>query len=82
MDFTAGSSGSSSSREEEKVSLIIRDETKNDTVTIDFRVSTSVRGVKEDISHVTDIPVRFQVWTGWPEGTTDIMVSFVLIIYF
>lgn len=65
---------------EEKFTLVIRDETNNETITLVFSGSKSVRGVKEEVFVATDIPVRFQVWTGWPSGVTDIMVSAVFLL--
>lgn len=70
---------SGSSVDKDKYTLIIHDETRSDTHTIDYPGSKTVRGVKEDLSSVTDIPVRFQVWTGWPSGTTDTTVSCLVL---
>lgn len=33
--------------------------------------------VKQDVYPVSDIPVRHQVWTGWPEAAEDKVSSTV-----
>jgi len=34
--------------------------------------------VKADVFAVTDVPVRHQQWTGWPNAATDETVSSLL----
>lgn len=51
--------------------LFITDETNHREFNIKFPGTKSVREVKQDIYAVTDIPVRHQRWTGWPELAED-----------
>ncbi|KAK3580967.1 hypothetical protein CHS0354_006994 [Potamilus streckersoni] len=36
--------------------------------TLNFEGSDTVRQVKESVADVTDVPVRHQIWTGWPDA--------------
>ena len=44
-------------------------------------MSTVVLQVKLDVYKVSDIPVRHQVWSGWPEKTSDDAVSFFFFFF-
>ena len=45
-------------------------------------MSTVVLQVKLDVYKVSDIPVRHQVWSGWPEKTSDDAVSCFFFYYY
>jgi hypothetical protein len=62
---------------EDRFTLVILDETNDESHSIMFSGSKTVRGVKEETFVITDIPVRSQVWTGWPAVAIDTMVSLV-----
>ena len=51
--------------------LNILDVTHNQTHTINFPGIKTLLEVKLDVSDLTNIPVRYQLWTGWPPNTTD-----------
>lgn len=35
---------------------------------LNFLGRTTIQEVKTNVFYVTDIPVRHQIWTGWPTG--------------
>ena len=52
--------------------LVITDATHGNRVHhVNFHGDKTYLGVKVDVSDLTDIPVRHQVWTGWPDDITD-----------
>ncbi|KAG8230575.1 hypothetical protein J437_LFUL004488 [Ladona fulva] len=69
------SESSDSSRIAERLAqeftLNVRDETKDKDYSLKFRGTRTVLEVKGDVHSVTDIPVRHQVWTGWPQKAVD-----------
>lgn len=38
---------------------------------LNFLGRTSIQEVKTKVFYVTDIPVRHQIWTGWPLGSDN-----------
>lgn len=46
--------------------LNIHDESQQKDYSLKFLGSKTVLEVKTDVYTLTDIPVRHQVWTGWP----------------
>lgn len=59
--------------EEDKYVLKINDQTNGETHSISFYASKTIGEVKNQLYNVSDIPVRLQVWTGWPAGCSDDM---------
>lgn len=55
-----------------KYSLVV--ETQNKNYNLTFEGSKSIGDVKAAVYDLTDIPVRNQVWTGWPAGVDDTSV--------
>lgn len=51
--------------------LHITDESNNKDYTLSFPGSKTIQEIKQDIYAVTNIPVRFQQWIGWPESAAD-----------
>lgn len=44
---------------------------ENKELNLNFPASKSILDIKTDIYAVTKIPVRHQVWTGWPESSSN-----------
>jgi len=65
----------SSTTNEERFFLKIHDEANDESHTISFPASKTIKGVKEEVFTLTDISVRHQSWSGWPEGSSDDMVG-------
>ncbi len=59
--------------------LNILDTTHSQTHTVNFPGTKTLLEVKLDVSDLTNIPVRNQLWTGWPPNLTD-DVSLILKI--
>lgn len=53
--------------------LRIRYTNENKELNLNFPASKSILEIKTDIYAVTKIPVRHQVWIGWPEGWSNSM---------
>ncbi|CAB3362571.1 Hypothetical predicted protein [Cloeon dipterum] len=51
--------------------LNITCETTKKSYNLKFPGSRTIGEVKHDIFEVTDIPVRYQKWSGWPSSVTD-----------
>nr|CAH0098300.1 unnamed protein product [Daphnia galeata] len=51
--------------------LSIHDGTHNQTHAINFPGTKTILEVKRDVSDLTNIPVRNQLWSGWPSQLTD-----------
>lgn len=51
--------------------LNIRDEASNKTYKLKFLGSKTILEVKTDVYTLTDIPVRHQVWKGWPPNVVN-----------
>lgn len=51
--------------------LNILDETHEKTYNLKFLGSKTILQVKTDVYTLTDIPVRHQLWIGWPPGITS-----------
>ncbi|KAL4236818.1 pre-rRNA processing and 40S ribosomal subunit assembly [Mactra antiquata] len=51
--------------------ITCKDGSKYNQLNLNFPGTKSVEEVKRDVYNVCDIPVRHQVWTGWPEATED-----------
>lgn len=51
--------------------LSVFDEVKSKDYSLKYPGSKTVEEVKADVYSLTDIPVRHQVWSGWPAGLTD-----------
>lgn len=66
--------------DEDRYQLHVRDETNGESYTIAFDGSKTVRGVKEDFSSLCEIPVRLQVWSGWPSTVSDSLVNVLKIM--
>lgn len=62
---------SSFSRMTQTYRLSIFDATHNQMHEINFPGTKTVLEVKRDISDLTNIPVRHQLWSGWPSQITD-----------
>lgn len=54
-----------------RYTLNIRDDSSNKTYNLNFPGTRTVLEVKNDIYSLTDIPIRHQVWAGWPHGLDD-----------
>ncbi|XP_075216778.1 fas associated factor casp [Lycorma delicatula] len=54
-----------------KYSLVIRDETRNKSYNLSFEGSKPIGEIKAAVYNLTDIPVRNQLWSGWPSGIDD-----------
>lgn len=52
--------------------LRIRYTNENKELNLNFPASKTILDIKTDIYAVTKIPVRHQVWTGWPENSSNI----------
>lgn len=52
-------------------SLIIFDATHKQSHTVNFPGTKTLLEVKLDVSDLTNIPVRYQLWNGWPPSATD-----------
>ncbi|XP_046388442.1 FAS-associated factor 1 [Ischnura elegans] len=55
----------------QEFTLNVRDETRDKNYCLKFPGTRTVLEVKGDVHSVTDIPVRHQVWTGWPQRALD-----------
>uniref|UniRef100_T1J5Q1 J domain-containing protein n=1 Tax=Strigamia maritima TaxID=126957 RepID=T1J5Q1_STRMM len=53
--------------------LNIRDEFNHKEYSVSYIGSKTIREFKQDVFSLTDIPVRHQVWAGWPRNPTDTM---------
>lgn len=51
--------------------LKITDETTNKKYNLKYPGTRDILSVKTDVFTLTDIPVRHQVWTGWPASAQD-----------
>jgi len=51
--------------------LNVYDETRSKDYTLNYPGTKTVEEVKADVYSLTDIPVRHQVWTGWPASMKD-----------
>lgn len=51
--------------------LNINDITHNQLHTINFPGTKTISEVKRDVSDLTNIAVRYQIWSGWPPQMTD-----------
>ena len=51
--------------------LNISDVPHNQTHTMNFPGTKTLLEVKMDVSELIGIPVKNQLWTGWPPNTTD-----------
>ncbi|KAG1654500.1 FAS-associated factor 1 [Nymphon striatum] len=51
--------------------FLIQDETNNKALTVRFCGTKTVAEFKRDIYSITDIPVRHQIWGGWPLNIED-----------
>lgn len=55
--------------------LNIFDETKSKDYSLKYPGSKTVEEVKGDVYSLTDIPVRYQAWMGWPSALRDDSVT-------
>lgn len=53
--------------------LNVTNETSHKQISINYLGNKTIQDVKQDVFSFTDIPVRHQVWTGWPPKATDAM---------
>ncbi|KAK6624778.1 hypothetical protein RUM44_011638 [Polyplax serrata] len=51
--------------------LHIKDETRSNVHSLNFIGTTSILDVKSAVYSITNIPVRHQVWSGWPENLKE-----------
>lgn len=51
--------------------LTIVEQPSNVRHELNFLGRTSIQEVKTNVFYVTDIPVRHQIWTGWPMGSVN-----------
>lgn len=51
--------------------LKITDETTTKKYNLKYPGTRTILGVKTDVYTLTDIPMRHQIWTGWPAGVDD-----------
>ncbi|XP_067002925.1 FAS-associated factor 1 [Anabrus simplex] len=74
-DFEDGHLSTEESKIAERLSqtytLNVRDETNKKTYSLKFLGSKTVLEVKTDVYTLTDIPVRHQIWGGWPQLDSD-----------
>lgn len=72
-EATAGTSSSVTENLNRNYNLKItcRDGSKYHQFNLNFPGTKTVDEVKRDVYNVSDIPVRHQIWTGWPETTED-----------
>lgn len=49
----------------------ITDETTSKKFHLKYPGTRNILSVKTDVYTLTDIPVRYQVWTGWPASAND-----------
>ncbi|XP_060601167.1 FAS-associated factor 1-like [Ruditapes philippinarum] len=72
-DGTAGSSASIIDNLNRSYNLKItcKEGSRYNQFNLNFPGTKTVEEVKRDIFNVSDIPVRHQIWTGWPETTED-----------
>ncbi|GAB6026559.1 hypothetical protein CHUAL_012975 [Chamberlinius hualienensis] len=59
--------------EESKLSykLLVNDLSNNQEYTLNFPGTKTISEVKQGVYSFTNIPVRYQLWTGWPESVRD-----------
>lgn len=55
----------------ETFKFYIVDQTNNKNYTLSFVGSKTILEIKQDVFALTNIPVRHQKWSGWPEGVKD-----------
>lgn len=51
--------------------LRIRYTNENKELNLNFPASKTILDIKTDIYAVTKIPVRHQVWVGWPDNSSN-----------
>lgn len=54
-----------------KYTLKIKNETNNKEHNLSYPGTKSILDIKTDVYTISNIPVRHQVWTGWPESLKD-----------
>ncbi|CAH1774832.1 unnamed protein product, partial [Owenia fusiformis] len=54
---------------------------KNETYSLQFPGTKTIREVKCDVYSLIDVPVRNQVWTGWPETDDEMTLAGSRITY-
>ncbi|ESO92378.1 hypothetical protein LOTGIDRAFT_120993 [Lottia gigantea] len=57
--------------EEYKLEISFNESSRYRMYNLKYPGRKTVQEVKQDLSNVSDIPVRHQIWTGWPQGTKD-----------
>ncbi|KAH3697404.1 FAS-associated factor 1-like [Dreissena polymorpha] len=73
-ETSAGTSASLSDNLSRSYNLKItikEDPSRYRQLSLQFVGTKTVEEVKQDVFNVCDIPARHQVWTGWPENTTN-----------
>lgn len=66
---------SQNDREGQHFTLKICDKTNKKQYSLNFPGSKTVVEIKQDVFALTDIPVRYQIWEGWPDHLRDDNVS-------
>lgn len=51
--------------------LRIKDDTHNKVHSLNFVGTKSILDIKSAVYSITNIPVRHQVWSGWPESLKE-----------
>lgn len=51
--------------------LHIKDETHNKVLSLKFGGTKSILDIKSAVYCITNIPVRYQEWSGWPESIKE-----------
>lgn len=51
--------------------LRIRYTNENKELNLNFAASKTLLDIKNDMYAVLKVPVRYQIWTGWPESATN-----------
>lgn len=53
------------------ITVLKTDGTEDQTYELNFRPAQTILKVKKDVHDITNIPVRYQKWEGWPETVYD-----------